>query len=299
MNQDPSNIREAIFYNLFRENGIAASRTTYVNVQMNGEDLGLYLAVEAVDGRFTKSRFSGADDGGDGNLYKSIWPSSTDEFWYLPWLKTNKEEPRNFKITRFVEELNAIEQSSFVNLMERWTHVDDWIKYMSIVRLIEQWDGIFTFRCWTQSDCNNNNYFIYEGDQTDRLTIIPWDFDNTMVGFGRQLEDLVDHWTEQNPECTPVIYNSGGSTVRSPTCDPFFRYLGAEMWQEYASASRELLVGDLSEASFNQKVDEVSAQIDEEMSKTDAYQNWQNEVAALKILAGEKRDKIILELENN
>jgi spore coat protein CotH len=70
MNGDRSLMRERLGYGLFRELGVHASRTTHVRLLINGVFSGLYLLVEEIDGRFTRSRFA---DGGRGNLYKEAW----------------------------------------------------------------------------------------------------------------------------------------------------------------------------------------------------------------------------------
>ena len=48
--------------------------------------------VEEVDDRFTKSRFGSDDNGGDGALYKDVFPKSTDASFYSDHLKEGKNE---------------------------------------------------------------------------------------------------------------------------------------------------------------------------------------------------------------
>jgi spore coat protein H len=69
---DATRLRELVAYSTFRDFGVAAPRTAIARVYVNGVFEGLFIAVEAVDGRFTKAHFS--EGGGDGNLYKEIWP---------------------------------------------------------------------------------------------------------------------------------------------------------------------------------------------------------------------------------
>lgn len=49
MVQDPSMLHEALAYEAFRAASIAAPRTGYAYVRVNGEDYGLYLNVETLD----------------------------------------------------------------------------------------------------------------------------------------------------------------------------------------------------------------------------------------------------------
>ncbi len=62
---DCSYLREPVGYALWRQLGLPAPRTVYTRVTVNGEDYGLYVAVEFPDDRFLADRY--AD--GSGNLY--------------------------------------------------------------------------------------------------------------------------------------------------------------------------------------------------------------------------------------
>ncbi|HTM20145.1 MAG TPA: CotH kinase family protein, partial [Kofleriaceae bacterium] len=90
MERDPSKMHDALGYGLFRGAGIYTARTAYARVVVNGELLGLFAVVENLDGRFTADRFR-AIDGGDGNLYKEVWPVHDTEQPYLDALKTNED----------------------------------------------------------------------------------------------------------------------------------------------------------------------------------------------------------------
>jgi spore coat protein H len=80
MERDPSKLHDALGYRLFGDSGIHTARTAYGRVVVNGELLGLFSVVEQIDGRFTDDRFTG---GGDGNLYKEVWPVHTVAQPYL------------------------------------------------------------------------------------------------------------------------------------------------------------------------------------------------------------------------
>ena len=56
MTGDNTKMHDMLAYELYREMGIHAPRTSYANVYVNGNLIGLFLAVEDIDGRFTKSR---------------------------------------------------------------------------------------------------------------------------------------------------------------------------------------------------------------------------------------------------
>ena len=53
------------------QNGVATPACSYANIKINGEQWGLYLAVEVMEESFIERHFGSVD----GNLYK---PESTD-----------------------------------------------------------------------------------------------------------------------------------------------------------------------------------------------------------------------------
>ena len=68
-------LRDALSYKIMRDVGLAAPRTSFAKVYLNGSYWGLYLIVEQVNKTFLKQHF--ADN--DGNLYKCI--DNTDLTW--------------------------------------------------------------------------------------------------------------------------------------------------------------------------------------------------------------------------
>src|SRR5690606_31356444 len=89
MQTDKTSMHELISYAIFQEFGVEAPRVLPARVYVNGEFRGLYMAVENVDGRFTKAHFPKS---ADGNLYKETWPHpELGEYDYLLALRTNEE----------------------------------------------------------------------------------------------------------------------------------------------------------------------------------------------------------------
>lgn len=75
MIHDLTLVHEKLTYDLYREMGITAPRSSWALATVNGAPLGLFSLVEEIDGRFTKDRWG---EDGDGNLYKEAWPRSTE-----------------------------------------------------------------------------------------------------------------------------------------------------------------------------------------------------------------------------
>ena len=66
LGQDPSCMKDFMAYHLMNDMGVAAPLSSYTLLQINGEDFGLYLAVEAVEDAFCLRNYGGAP----GQLYK-------------------------------------------------------------------------------------------------------------------------------------------------------------------------------------------------------------------------------------
>ena len=67
---DKSYMKEALSYDLFNYMGVATPAYSYANIKLNGEDWGLYNAIEVIEESFVQRQF-----GAKGNLYK---PESMD-----------------------------------------------------------------------------------------------------------------------------------------------------------------------------------------------------------------------------
>ena len=68
MYNDPSQMREALAWRLFRRAGVPAARHTYAKLAFDATYYGLFSVIEQVDKRFLKDHFG---DNDRGNLYKA------------------------------------------------------------------------------------------------------------------------------------------------------------------------------------------------------------------------------------
>ena len=82
---DPTFMRETLAYDLFRQMGVPAPRTSFVDLWINDTHMGLYTMVEHVDATFLSNHF--AD--GTGNLYKPEMPAAA-----LSWTEADYEQQK-------------------------------------------------------------------------------------------------------------------------------------------------------------------------------------------------------------
>ncbi|MBL4624300.1 MAG: CotH kinase family protein [Flavobacteriales bacterium] len=73
--QDPSMLRDVLSYKMMRDAGIAAPRTSFAKVYLNGTYWGLYVLVEQVNKEFLSNNFNNKN----ANLFKCI--DNTDFLW--------------------------------------------------------------------------------------------------------------------------------------------------------------------------------------------------------------------------
>lgn len=290
MHADPSKLREALAYSLFRDSDVHAPRTAFARLVVNGELLGLYVLVEQIDGRFTRERFP---DGGEGNLYKEVWPVAQTAQPYLDALKTNEDEnPSVDKMVRFATALANATDETFEATLEEWTDVDMLVRKMAVDRAIDHWDGIVAWYC-PGPVCFNHNYYWYESTTEDRVWLIPWDVDRSLDAPPpiRTIYGMPD-WDETTA-CDPItiFFGIGG---RPPHCDPFIGRMADQLWDRYAAASRVLLDGPYSTTAVNPKLDRWGALIADAVEEDPHLDTstWQAAIVELRANIAELRSLI-------
>ncbi len=180
LNNDPSQMREQLGYWMYREMGVRAPRTSYARVQINSEDLGLFLVVENIDGIFTRQHFTS----GEGNVYKQIMPVTIDNkpqsaSKYIATLRTNENDnPSALLMTEFAQDLQAANDSTITQVIRKWIDVEEIIANMLVTRVLDNWDSPWCLMSFAGT--NGKNYFWYEDPTRKKFTLIPWDLDNIL-----------------------------------------------------------------------------------------------------------------------
>jgi len=244
---EPTKMHEMISYELFREMGIHAPRTSYANVYVNNNIIGLFVAVEEIDGRFAKSRWP---DNGDGNVYKEVWPKNNDSKYYLEGLKTNDDPEDHPNVQRMVSYYNAINSSNAQNFesnLSPYMDFDYFLRYLVVDVAIKNWDGM---RSWYIDHLGpgpiNHNYFFYEEETLNgkpgKIWLIPWDMDQALVerdtyfdagggGFpGMGGGQALPQWNVSTTNCGGQ--QAGQFRFMPPNCDKLIKLM-ANKWPRY------------------------------------------------------------------
>jgi hypothetical protein len=174
---DPSLLHDAICFKLFRDAGIMASRTAYTKLWVNGEYIGLYIAIENVDKTFLKFGFDSSQN--DGNLYKTDRGASVPLNWLGPdaqgykdqglKLTTNESTDDWSRLISFIDNLNNNHSPDFKQYLEDNFDIHNYLKILAIEKCVRSWDSYWG---------GGNNFFMY--DHPDgKIRWIPWDMNET------------------------------------------------------------------------------------------------------------------------
>jgi len=253
VNGDSSMMRDRLMYKFFRQMGVPAARAVHARLVINGQYSGVYVLVEQMDGRFTRSRF--AD--GDGNLYKEVWPTNmggsvASVQAMREGLKTNENDGPDGasveKIRRFATEVTGASPGERSDVLERWMDLEQTMRQVVVDRIALNDDGAYHWYC-DETGCAPHNFFWYEEVHSDRVYLLPWDMDHAMR-IGHPVVEIADDWDETRFSCAPFTHGVYGLQQVSAACDPI---LGAFATQQasYDEFAAEFLDGLFSADSVN------------------------------------------------
>lgn len=180
---DPSMVREKLFYDAWNKFGMPARRSSFVRVYINDLYYGLYTNLEEMDENWCKERFG--DD--SGNRYKCTYPSDLtyegpDQQAYKSIqsaaatggraydLQNNQPADDYSDLVQFITVLNQSSVSDLPCALEKVFDVDAFLRAYAMDVASGNWDD-YAF--------NKNNYYLYHNPFTDKLEFIAYDCDNT------------------------------------------------------------------------------------------------------------------------
>lgn len=171
---DASFVREKVAADLFTDAGLVMSHTAFYTLYVDHGNgpvyFGLYTLVEEVDDTVIETQFND----GSGNLYKPDGDAATfatntyNEGEYEK--KTNEEEADYSDVLSLFANINSSVRTTNAETwrtnLESVFDTDVFLKYLATNTVIQNWD---TYGRMT------HNYLIYNNPETNKLTWIPWD----------------------------------------------------------------------------------------------------------------------------
>ena len=138
--------RNALAYALYRRAGVAAPRTSFAEVYVNGDFVDLYTITEDIDKTFLRQHFAS----NRGNLYKGR---------EYPYNSVNVQEGTIDSYNDFVNNVDASNFETFID-------VHNFFRVMAVDLIIKDSDAYAT---------GSHNYYMYQEPKSDKLHLITWD----------------------------------------------------------------------------------------------------------------------------
>lgn len=180
---DPTKMREAMSFAVFRAAGVPAPRTAYAEVTLtvpgkyDKEYLGLYTVIEQIDKTFVKDRFKN----NKGVLMKPEWLRGIDylgDNWeaykgrYRPKHEPKKEEAQ--RVIAFARLINKASDEEFQREIASYLDIDQFLRFIAVNALLSNLDSFLS---------TGHNYYLYLNPETNKFVFLPWDMDLSFAGF--------------------------------------------------------------------------------------------------------------------
>jgi len=184
--QDSSYLSELLATALFRDAGVPAARVTHARMMLNGRDLGLYVAIEAMNKRFLKRHFKNPT----GNLYEG----------YLQDINThldqdNGEDKSQADIRALLAACRTPDLSGRFERLNRLLDVERFASFAAMEMLIAHWDG-YTL--------HTNNYRFYHDPTSGKMLFIAHGLDSVFrrpnISIQPPIKSIVSRALFQTPE---------------------------------------------------------------------------------------------------
>ncbi len=230
-------LAEPLAYDLYRRAGVAACRTDFIRLTVDGQPAGYYLLIEQVNKAFL--RHNSLRD--DGNLYKANWTGNGLEGQHDKHINRRAGHQDLVQLVAQLEKTKTQPDEQWA-LIRREFGVDQVLTHYAVRMLISDWDGFF------------NNYWLYHDVKgTGKWTFYPWDEDKTWGEF--------DGWEQDGPLYNmPLTYGAEGDHPPGETPGrPSTSYGFRQWWRAGGYVSRPLLANPTFRKMFLARVKELLA----------------------------------------
>jgi len=173
---DGSMMSEVMAYGVYRDTGIATSRTAYAKVYLNKKYLGLYILTENVDEAYLDERLGNHK----GALLKPVTQSLFYD-WGEDWSrynqaydpKTNLTAAHQQRIFEFAKFLTHASDAELNARLSSYLDFDNFSRYMAAMVWLCNMDSILA---------NGQNFYVYLEPKSQKFMFLPWDQDGSFGG---------------------------------------------------------------------------------------------------------------------
>ena len=283
---DPSYMRETISYNVMRGLGLAAPRTSFVNLYINDELHGLYTMVEQVNDEFLEENF----DDSNGDLYKPddadneglvghdlVWIDAAYASYTAVELKTNEDTTENTALMNFLYEINN--GSNYDSVLDS----DAMLRYFAASTVMSNLDSY--------QGSLSHNYYLYE--QGDKFLIIPWDFNESFGTFTMGCGDITDLYIDEPTQ---------GAISERPLIKALFS-TDANLETYHAYISELINGGELDPAVISEEINAfetlISTSVANDPSAFYSHSQFESGLVELLSFASDRADNVQQQLDGD
>jgi spore coat protein CotH len=223
---DPAVIRQCLTYGAFADAGLPAVRCGFARVRVNGEDLGLYVNLEAIKEPFLEHHWGDAS----GNLYEGTLSDFGPGMPGTFEPKTNEDETDRSDIQAVVDALD-VSDDELLESLDQVIDLDQFFTHWAMEVITKHQDGYAA---------NTNNFYLYADPSDGRFDFIPWGTDDT----------LSPYWWN-GPSSPRSVFANGHITHRIYHTD--------EGQERYLNRLQELLDTVWQEPVLLERIDQMEA----------------------------------------
>lgn len=254
---DAAYMREFLTYELADQMGLPTPGFSFVNVYVNDELYGFYLAVQQVDDQYLETNFGNSY----GALYKGEMTGTGSD---LQWI-----DDKISSYTGLAQKSEKSNDDILIDMLDELNNGTDYAKYLDVEEVLKYIAlQVLTNNTDSYIGGNKQNYYLYEDDGV--FSILPWDYNMAFGGLGGSSNLLIDEPTQGTLAERPLVA----------------KLLAVDEYKEmYHTIIQNATDGYLSSATFKQRVEEVSAMISsyvkEDPSSFYTYEEYQAGVTKL------------------
>ena len=276
--QDNTMMKDYLVYRMMGDFGVAAPLCSYVYLTVNGEDWGLYLAVEGVEEAFLRRNYGSSY----GELYKPDsmnggggGRASSDDV-KLQYVDDDPDSYSNIFNNAKTDVSQADQERLIASLkqLSQGTDLEEILDTDAVLRYFVVHNFVCNFDSYTGSMVHN--YYLYEEDGV--LSMIPWDYNLAFGSFQEQMSatELVNF-----PIDTPV---SGGDLESRPMVAWIFQDESyTRLYHQYFS---QFLTDFFDSGVLEERIDATAAllapYVQQDPTKFCTYEEFQTAAETLK-----------------
>jgi len=254
---DPTMIREKLSSDMIYKMGIPTTSTNYVNIEVNGEDLGLYVLTNKIKPDFIEKYF---DDKDTTNLYECKNDGTRFEDNGIGQNCGNLKEEINDNRDDIQAFNDAINNATSVEDIEKVLDVDQFLHSIAFEFLTVSWDHFLSF---------SHNYFWYKR-KDGKWIILLNDFDETWgLDFNYVLYIFFN--TEADRSYIPVQdeINIANIAIRDIDLDhKLLKYLIYDDDTRFRNIIGEIVKKVFNPKVLNSRIDEIADLIRDDVANT-------------------------------